>query len=160
MAKFLFNVQGLYALNEEEIQMIRNTSRSQLMKRLGAKPQNSDGGWCAVNETERKVFLSVWTDSRGVRSGDNEVSYLVQEPDWGICSETGKKSQTRKRHDENLKKIFEEGYDAYGYFVVPDTTQGDARLIKETKTSFIFSFELARREDGTVLGYPKYRLDL
>ena len=140
--------------------MIKNQSRSQLMKRLGAKPQNSDGGWCAVNEAEKKVFLSIWTDSRSKRSGDEEISYLVQEPEWGICDETGEKSQARKRHDENLNKIFDKGYDAYGYFVVPEKSAGEERKIKETKASFIFSFELAKRDDGTVLGYPRYRLDL
>jgi hypothetical protein len=140
--------------------MNRNVSRSQLMKRLGAKPQNSDGGWCTVNEPDKKVFLSIWTDSRDRRPGDKEVSYLVQEPDWGICSHTGEKSQARKRHDDNLQKVFDEGYGAYGYFVVPDQATGGERQVKETKTSFIFSFELAKKDDGTVVGYPRYRLDM
>ena len=140
--------------------MARIESRSQLMKRLGAKPQNSDGGWCAVNEGEKKVYLSIWTDSRAQRNGDGRVSYLVQEPHWGICNQTGEANPARERHDDNLRKVFEDGYEAYGYFVVADDPAAEERSIKETKPSFIFSFDLEKQSDGTVLGYPQYRLEM
>src|SRR4051812_23093695 len=45
------------------------TSRSQLMEYLGAKQLNTVWSWCAVNDEERKVYLSIWTDTKEKRDG-------------------------------------------------------------------------------------------
>jgi len=43
--------------------MARPENRSQLMERLGAVQTNTVWSWCGVNETDRKVYFSVWTDN-------------------------------------------------------------------------------------------------
>jgi hypothetical protein len=68
------------------------------MQHLGAKQRNVVWSWCAVNDEERKVYLSVW----------------LARP----------------------------------------------RGIEDTKTGFIFSLELERLPDGTVLGYLKNRIEI
>lgn len=80
------------------------------MNYLGAKQRNTVWSWCAVNEEEKKVYLSVWEDTRAKRNEDDRTSYLIQEPHWGVNEQTGKKSAARKDHDDNLSKIFDSGY--------------------------------------------------
>lgn len=43
---------------------MRPDNRSQLMSYLGAEQRNTVWSWCAVNEEEKKVYLSVWQDTR------------------------------------------------------------------------------------------------
>ena len=139
--------------------MARLENRSQLMEHLGAKQKNTVWSWCAVNEEEHKVYLSVWTDTRAKRDGVR-VSYVIQEPDWGIDQHTGSKSPARKDQDEKLALIFDEGYEVYGYFIEAKDTSANPREIASTSTSFIFSFDLERQVDGVILGYPKARIEI
>ena len=139
---------------------MRPENRSQLMEYLGAVQRNVVWSWCAVNEEEKRVYFSVWTDTRMMRGDDKEISYLIQEPHWGIDEATGNKSAARKDHDEKLSKVFDEGYEAYGYFVVAKDVNAVPREIEETRTSFIFSLKLKRMPDGAILGYPLSRIEI
>jgi hypothetical protein len=134
-------------------------NRSQLMDYLGAEQKNIVWSWCAVNHYERKVYLSVWTDTVAKRDGQNR-SYQIQEPDWGVNDKTGSKSAARNDHDEKLALIMEGGYEAYGYFIEPKDKNADPRQIEHTCTSFIFSLELEQLEDGSIIGYPKKRIEI
>src|SRR6476660_6780052 len=104
-------------------------NRSQLMSYLGATQKNVVWSWCAVNDTERKVYLSVWTDTRNKRDGEERESYLIQEPHWGVKASTGNHSAARKDQNEKLSKVFNEGYSAYGYFVVAKDLTANPREI-------------------------------
>ena len=139
---------------------MRPDNRSQLMSYLGAEQRNTVWSWCAVNEEEKKVYLSVWQDTRKKREGDDKASYLIQEPWWGVKEETGSRSAARNDHDEKLFKIFDEGYEPYGYFVVAKDVNADPREIEKTKTSFIFSLDLKRLPDGTIICYPIDRIEI
>ena len=65
-----------------------------------------------------------------------------------------------KDQDEKLALIFNEGYEAYGYFIEAKDSKANPREIESTSTSFIFSFELERQQDGSILGYPKARIEI
>ena len=52
------------------------------MDYLGAKQLNTVWSWCAISEDEKKVYLSVWEDTRDKRGNDDNPSYLIQEPNW------------------------------------------------------------------------------
>ena len=134
-------------------------NRLQLMEHLGAKQKNTVWSWCAINEEERKVYFSVWVDTRAKRDGKRD-SYIVQGPDWGVDDNTGSMSAARKDHDEKLSLIFDEGYEAYGYFIEAKDEKAHPREIGHTRTSFIFLLELERQKDGSVLGYPKKRVEI
>lgn len=95
--------------------MPRAENRLQLMDQLGAVQANTVWSWCAVNREKRKVYFSVWADL--VHKGPNgEARYTIQEPDWGI-DDAGHRSPARNDHDEKLGMVFEQGYEAYGYFI-------------------------------------------
>ena len=132
-------------------------NRSQLMDYLGAEQRNTVWSWCAVNEAEKKVYLSVWTDFK--INIDGKMAYILQEPDWGL-HENGHFSAARNDHDDKLKKIFSEGYESYGYFVEVKDKNVKPREILYTKTSFIFLLELERLESGAIVGYPKQRIEI
>ncbi len=138
--------------------MPRFTSRTQLMDYLGARQRNVVWSWCAVNDEERKVYLSLWADMRAKRDGAR-VSYVVQKPDWGV-NEAGSKSPARKDHDEKLQLALEGGYESYGYLVEPRDRNVIPREIESTETSFIFRLQLEKQSDGSILGYPIARLNL
>ena len=135
-------------------------NRLQLMNYLGAKQRNTVWSWCAVDEENKKVYLSVWTDTRMKRGDDDKISYLIQEPHWGVNENTGGKAAARNDHDEKLSKIFDDDYESYGYFVVAKDVDANPREIEETKTSFIFKLELKKLQDGTILGYPLSRIEI
>jgi hypothetical protein len=139
--------------------MSRLENRSQLMAYLGATQRNAVWSWCAVDEENKKVYLSVWTDTSKKRDG-KRVSYLIQEPYWGIDENTSARSPARNDHDEKLSMIFDEGYEAYGYFIEAKDTTADPREIESTKTSFIFELELERLDDGSIIGYPLRRIEI
>lgn len=139
--------------------MARPANRSQLMEYLGAKQKNTVWSWCAVNEEERKVYLSVWLDTAKKRDA-NRLSYVIQEPDWGLDEATGSVSAARKDHDEKLALIFSEGFEPFGYFIEAKDRNARPRQIEDTKTGFIFSLELEKLPDGTVLGYLKHRIEI
>jgi hypothetical protein len=132
-------------------------SRSQMMDYLGATQRNVVWSWCAVNHEERKVYLSLWSDTHQ-KHADGRVSYIVQEPDWGM--EKGFASPARVDHDEKLALVFDQGYEAYGYVIVPKDPGQHPRQIAETRTGFVFALSLERLDDGTVLGYPTSRINL
>lgn len=136
---------------------MRLENRTQLMEFLGAEQRNTVWSWCAINEDERKVYLSVWTDCKVKING--RMGYVVQEPDWGE-NELGHFSAARNDHDEKLKKIFDDGYKAYGYFVVAKDIHAEPREIDYTKTSFIFSLELMKMESGDIIGFPLERIEI
>lgn len=139
--------------------MVRPASRSQLMEYLGAQQRNVVWSWCAVNDEERKVYLSVWLDTAKKRDGAR-LSYIIQESDWGVDESTGAISPARKDHDEKLALVFDHGYEPYGYFIEAKDRNARPRKIEDTKTGFIFSLELERLPDGTILGYLKSRIEI
>ena len=130
------------------------------MSYLGAEQKNTVWSWCAVNEKEQKVYLSVWEDTRQKRNGDDKPSYLIQEPFWGVNEETGAKSAARNDHDDKLSKIFDEGYESYGYFVVAKDVNSNPREIEKTKTSFVFSLELKKLNNGIIICYLLNRIEI
>lgn len=134
-------------------------SRSALMSYLGAKQRNVVWSWCAVNDEERKVYFSVWLHTHAKRDG-TRASYIIQEPWWGIDRDSGTRSPARNDHDEKLALVFDHGYEAFGYFIEAKDTKAETKEIEETKTSFVFSFELEKQTDGTILGYPKTRINI
>lgn len=139
--------------------MARFANRSQLMKRLGAVQKNSVWSWCAVNEETKSVYLSLWTDHRTRRPGDEQDSYLIQAPDWGV-EEDGTFTPARADHEEKLTKVFDEEYEAFGYCVVAKDPTARPRVIESTKTSFVFKLDVKRMDDGNVIGYPVERLEI
>lgn len=133
-------------------------NRSQLMKYLGAEQKNKVWSWCGVNHEERSVYLSMWTDAAFKRDGKS-VSYTIQQPDWGI-DDSGEKSAARQDHDEKLALIFDEEYQAYGYFIEPKDRNAHPREIKSTRTSFIVSLRLEQSEDGSITGFADKRIEI
>jgi hypothetical protein len=129
------------------------------MKRLGAVQKNSVWSWCAVNEEAKSVYLSLWTDYRDKRPGDEQDSYLLQAPDWGV-GEDGTFTPARADHDEKLTKVMDEDYTAFGYCVEAKDPTADPREIASTKTSFVFRLDVKRMPDGEVIGYPVERIEV
>ena len=134
------------------------------MEYLGAEQKNTVWSWCGVNRDEHKVYLSVWTDTRAKRDGYLEASYIIQEPHWGIDEDTGKRQPARNDHDEKLSMIFDEGYEAYGYFTslrIPKLF-----LVRSSILERLLSFllQLKTLHDGTIIGYPpatnRHKLEL
>jgi hypothetical protein len=130
-----------------------------MMEYLGAKQRNTVWSWCAVNEEERKVYFSLWVDTAAKRDGKN-VSYVVQEPDWGIDESKQTVSAARKDHDEKLSLVFEHGYEPWGYCIVARDRHARPREIEETRTGFVWSLRLERLPDGVILAHPVTRLNL
>lgn len=139
--------------------MAKPENRSQLMDYLGAVQRNTVWSWCAVNDEERRVYLSVWADYGQTIEGDDRRSYIIQEPSWGV-NDDGSLKAARKDHDEKLALVFEKGYEAFGYFIEAKDRKARPREIEHTKTSFIFSLELRRLADGVVVGYPLNRIEI
>lgn len=140
--------------------MAKPENRVQLMEYFGATQKNIMWSWCAVNEEEKSVYLSVWTDYKGDFENNNSQCYIIQEPDWGVNPESGSKSAARNDHDEKLSKIFNENYAAFGYFVEAKDKNATVREIEHTKTSFIFELNIKKLSDGTVIGYPTKRIEV
>lgn len=136
--------------------MTRPANRSELMDRLGARQANTVWAWCGVNEKDRKVYFSVWEDL--IRDGGR--TYVVQEPDWGFDDRTPNGSAARKDHDEKIRLVMENGYEAFAYFVVAKDPTAVPREILETRTSFVMRMTLSRRDDGTVIGTRLGRIEI
>ena len=134
-------------------------NRSQLMGYLGAQQRNTVWSWCAVDHEDKKVYFSLWDDTRQKRDGDR-FSYLVQEPHWGIDPETGRVKPARRDHDEKLDLAFAHGYEVFGYVVVAKDIKVVPREIEETKTGFVFALDLERVDNGSILGYPTTRINI
>ena len=140
--------------------MPKPENRSQLMEYFGAKQKNTVWSWCAINDEQKSIYFSVWTDFRNKLGKKDRDYYIVQEPHWGLNEESGSLSAARKDHDEKLQKAFEEGYATFGYFVEAKDKTAVPREIAHTKTSFVFSLELERLENGAVIGYPLQRIEV
>lgn len=137
--------------------MGRAENRSQMMRKLNAKQMNPQWALCAVNEAEKKVYLSVWVDLVGDYKGVSR--YLLQEPNWG-AEEDGTFSKQRMDQNEKMRLIFEDGYDAFGYFVEAVDPDAQPREIKETRTSFVMRLELSKDDDGSIYAVPVERITL
>lgn len=140
--------------------MSRPENRSQLMKHFGAKQKNVHWSWCAINEKEKSVYFSVWTDFRNKYGDKGRNYYTIQGPDWGIDKETGSSSPARIDQDEKLDKVLNQDYEAFCYFIEAKDKNAPVREIESTRTTFVFSLELERLDDGTVIGYPLERIDV
>lgn len=138
--------------------MSRPTNRLQLMERLGAVQFNNRLAWCGVNEAEKKVYFSIWTDNAHTHNG--EKGYLVQEPHWGIHEDTGHKEAPRSDQDSKLALVFAQGYEPYGYFIVAKDRTAHPREIAETRTSFVVRLQLESLQDGSIFGIPRERIEI
>ncbi len=140
--------------------MPKPENRSQLMNYFGAKQKNTVWSWDGINEEEKTIYFSVWTDFRNKLGKKDRNYYIIQEPHWGVNEETGSFSAARNDHNVKLAKAFDEGYKKYGYFVEAKNKNLVPREIANTKTSFVFSLELEKLEDGSVVGYPLQRIEV
>jgi hypothetical protein len=137
--------------------MAKPQNRLQLMKRVGAIQANTVWSWCAVNHDERKAYFSVWTDHVG--QVGKITTYTLQEPHWAI-DEAGRKSAARNDHDEKLALVFDQGYEAYAYFVEAKDRRALPREIADTRTTFVMQMRLTKEPDGRVTGVPVRRVEI
>ena len=140
--------------------MAKPDNRTQLMNYFGAKQKNTVWSWCGVNEEEKSVYFSVWTDYHNKFGEKGRKYYTIQEPHWGIKEQCGSFSPAREDHDKNLDKVFNQGFKAFGYFIEAKNKNTVPREIEVTKASFIFSLELERLPTGEVIGYPLQRIEV
>ena len=138
--------------------MSRPQNRLQLMERFGAIQFNDRLAWCGVNEPEKKVYFSIWTDCAHTHNG--EKGYILQELGWGINDETGNKSPARNDHDAKFGLVFEHGFEPYGYFIVAKDRTAEPRDIEETRTSFVVQLKLETLPDGSIFGSPIRRIEV
>lgn len=136
--------------------MAKPANRSQLMDYFGAVQLNTVWSWCAVNESERSVYLSIWTDH--VEKVNGVTTYTLQGPTWGM--ESGRKSAARNDHDEKLSLVFDHGYKAFGYFIEAKDRTAIPREIADIRTSFVIEMQLSKSEDGWVTGTPIRRIEV
>jgi hypothetical protein len=85
---------------------------------------------------------------------------IIQEPHWGIDGSRTSPFLARNDHDEKLAKIFNDGYEAFGYFIDAKNSNVVPREIERSRISFVFSLELERLPDGRIIGYPLDRIDV
>jgi hypothetical protein len=128
------------------------------MTRLGAKQLSDRWSWCAVNESTRSVYFSVWTDH--VFRSESGTRYILQEPHWGLVDATGSSKAARNDQDRRLELVFDQGYTAFGYFIVAKDTTAVPREIAETRTGFVMRMSLSKGEDGVVFGAPIERIEV
>lgn len=138
--------------------MSKPHNRLQLMSRLGAKQLNDRWSWCAVNESTRSVFFSVWTDH--VIKDASGTRYILQEPHWGLNDATGSSKAARHDQDQKFKLVFDQGYTAFGYFVVAKDTTAVPREIAETRTGFVMRMALSKDDGGVIVGMPLKRIEI
>ena len=130
--------------------MAKPDNRLQLMQRLGATQRNTLWSWCGVNESERKVYFSIWTDNLCPEAGKH--CYYIQEEEWGMDDQSGRKKPARNDQDEKLALVFEHGYEPYGYFIEAVDRTAQPRKIAKTTTSFVVQLDLDKRSDGSIVG--------
>lgn len=138
--------------------MTRPKNRSQLMARLGAVQLNTVWSWCAVNEAEKTVYFSIWTDNTHTHNG--EKGYLIQKPSGDADGEEATRSAARNDRNAKFALVFERGYEAYGYFIVAKDRFAQPREIAETRTSFVMKLRLERLEDGSIWAVAIDRLEI
>lgn len=127
------------------------------MERLGATQLNTVWSWCAVNEADRKVYFSIWTDNTHTHNGSR--CYVIQEPDWGI-DDAGHRSPARNDQDAKFALVFKQGYEAFGYFIEAKDRNKHPREIEKTITSFVMLLQLETLGDGTIIGIPLRRVEV
>lgn len=127
------------------------------MDRLGALQINTVWSWCGVNDAEKKVYFSIWTDKVYTHGG--EKGYFLQEPHWGV-HDTGKKSAARNDQDTKFALVSEQGYQPYGYFIVAKDPSAIPREIEETRTSFVVRLQIETLVDGSIIGIPRERIEV
>lgn len=137
--------------------MSRPENRTQMMDRLGAVQLNTVWSWCAVNEANRQVFFSIWTDNLVKTAAPR--TYLIQAPDWGV-NEAGRKSAARNDQDVKLGLVFDGGYEPFGYFIEARDPTAEPREIAVTMTSFYVRLKLWKTDDGSVLGQMLERIEV
>ena len=137
--------------------MSKPSSRSDLMKRLGAVQFNHMQAWCGVNDAEKKVYFSIWEDNAKVIDGKRK--FIIQAPGWGVDA-NGNKSTPRKDHDAKLNLVLNDGYEAWGYFIVARDEYAETREIEETRTSFVMQLQLEIEPDGVVVAVPVKRVEI
>lgn len=91
-----------------------------------------------MNESDKSVYLSVWTDH--VENVDGVTTYTLQGPGWGM--ESGKKSAARNDHDAKIALVIDHGYKAYGYFIEAKDRTAIPREIVGIRTSFVMDMQL------------------
>jgi hypothetical protein len=129
-----------------------------MMKRLGAAQLNTVWSWCAVNDSEKKVYFSLWTDQKVKQDGKS--SYVVQESNWGVDEASGSRSAARNDQDAKLALVFDQGYEPFGYFIQAKDPLARPREIAATLTSFVMHLNLSRLEDGSIVGTLLKRIEL
>lgn len=138
--------------------MSKAENRSQLMDRLGAKQLNTMWSWCAVDEDNKKVYFSAWLDMKTQKDGKSY--YIQQEPHWGIDNQSGKISHARNDQNDKFNLAFNLGYAPFAYFIEAEDVNAVPRSIKSIKTTFVFSLELDKLEDGTIIGHLLERIEV
>lgn len=138
--------------------MSRPENRLQLMQYFGASQFNDRLAWCGANYAEKKAYFSIWTDNIHTQNG--RKGYLIQEPYWGVSDETDRKSAARNDHDAKISLVFEQGYEAFGYFIVAKDRTAHPRDIAETRTSFVVRLQLEVLPDGSIFGFPIGRIEI
>lgn len=128
------------------------------MDRLGAVQLNTVWSWCGVNDAEKRVYFSVWTDKACTYNG--EKAYVLQEPHWGIRDDTGNQSAARNDQDAKFALVFEQGYQSFGYFIVAKDPNAVPREIEETRTSFVMRLEVHKQPNGVIVGIPRERIEV
>lgn len=137
--------------------MPRPSNRSQLMAYFGAAQANPVWSWCGVNDAQRAVYLSVWTDH--VEKVGGVTTYTLQGPDWGV-DEQGRKTPARTDHDAKLALVLEEGYTAYAYFIEAKDRTAIPREIAGIRTSFVMEMTVTKDANGWVTGSPVRRIEV
>ena len=138
--------------------MSKPRNRLQLMTRLGAKQLNDRWSWCAVNESTRSVYFSIWTDH--VVKDTSGTRYILQEPHWGLNDATGSSKAARHDQDRRFELVFDQGYAAFGYFLVAKNTNAVPRQIAETRTGFVMRMTLSKDQRGVIFGTPIERIEV
>jgi hypothetical protein len=128
------------------------------MERVGAVQFNNRLAWCGVNDSERKVFFSIWADNACTHGG--EKGYIIQGPDWGINEITGNKEAPRSDQDAKLALVFDQGYEPFGYFIVAKDPTAHPREIEETRTSFVVRLSIKKLPDGSIFGVQRERIEV
>ncbi|MEE8364558.1 MAG: hypothetical protein V3R76_02125 [Gammaproteobacteria bacterium] len=59
--------------------MAKPENRSQLMDYFGAKQKNIVWSWCGINEEEKSIYFSVWTDFKNKLGKRDRDYYIIQD---------------------------------------------------------------------------------
>jgi hypothetical protein len=130
----------------------RFASRKALMDFLGAEQANPYWAWCGVDHEARKVYFSMWTNTREENAG--VVSYTIQGPDWGL-DEQGRKNAPRGDHDKKLALVLNDSYEAWGYLIEQDDRAWERdhiTKIEATVTNRIYQLRLVVHQDKSIHG--------